>query len=207
MNEELLRELIVTVEGLGKATFTDWLPIILSVVAAAIAIFIPMRIAKNQNKIALFDKLYAAYSQLLYVKSFAKVMEDFSFADKENPSITQNLFALLFETNFGYHPDFQSFDTRIRSAGLATGVLTKNQTKASMVPLLISKTVEEKELCITKMDAMYEAFFSLVTDAITANADELVDAEKLKEDFIAKSKEFFSLYSSAIEDALLCNSK
>ena len=43
----------------------DYGPIILSAIALFVAIYIPCHIARKQNQIAIFEKLYTSYSQLL----------------------------------------------------------------------------------------------------------------------------------------------
>lgn len=203
MNEELLRELIVTVEGLGKATFTDWLPIILSVVAAAIAIFIPMRIAKNQNKIALFGELYNAYSQVLLVKSFASAVESIKFEEEEDLFRDSSLFFIHFETNFACRSDLLTFDQRIESLGLATAALRKNESQSYMLPLLLSESTAEKDKCSKMLSDVYEPLFMLLTEILLFE-NGMAEIVRLKNEFIENTKAFFDTYADKIEEALLC---
>lgn len=54
-----------------------WAGVAMSFVAIMIAIWIPKRIADRQDKIALFEKRYSAYSEILNVLSLAKDFEHF----------------------------------------------------------------------------------------------------------------------------------
>lgn len=63
MEYELL-ELINAVEILGKPTWFDYVSILISLLAVGIAVYIPVRVANEQNKIALFDKRVEVYMQL-----------------------------------------------------------------------------------------------------------------------------------------------
>lgn len=203
MNEELLKELIASVEALGKATFTDWLPIILSVVAAAIAIFIPVRIAKNQNKIALFEMLYAAYSHVLLVKNFASSLNTIEFEEDDDIFRDCSLFSVHFETNFGCRLSLLTFDERVESLGLATAALRRNETQSYMLPLLLSKSADDKEKCSKMLSEIYESLFMLLTEVILfeKGREEIV---RLKTEVIEKTTVFFDTYANVIEDNLLC---
>ena len=64
--EEQFEQLITAINAANVPTFLDWAPIILSVISVFAAIYIPWRIAQKQNRISIFDKLYAAYSELLF---------------------------------------------------------------------------------------------------------------------------------------------
>lgn len=62
-------------------TLLDVASVIISGAALIFAIFIPVRIANRQDKIALFEKRFAAYSDFLDIKTFAEIIktDDFSF--------------------------------------------------------------------------------------------------------------------------------
>ena len=59
-----MQQLIEAVNASNATTFLDWAPIILSVISVLIAVYIPVKLARKENQIAIFEKLYAAYSQL-----------------------------------------------------------------------------------------------------------------------------------------------
>ena len=79
-----MTELIEAIKQLGTPSFFDWAPICLSVIAVAVAIYIPSIIAKKQNRVAVYDKLYTAYSQLLYISAFTDSIQDYSFNRNTN---------------------------------------------------------------------------------------------------------------------------
>ena len=101
----------------------DWAPIILSVISVFAAIYIPWRIAQKQNRISIFDKLYAAYSELLLVKSFAITIREYKFdIELEDALRNRELFLVHFETAFGYHPDVSDITACKESIGSATAI-------------------------------------------------------------------------------------
>ena len=104
--EDLMQRMIEAVNELGKPTLLDWAPIGFSTLAIIVAVLIPSIIAKKQNKIAVFDKLFDAYSHLLMTKSFAEAIKDYVFTS--DPLEVQRLRALAFvhfEAALGYKPD------------------------------------------------------------------------------------------------------
>ena len=55
-----MQQLIEAVNASNATTFLDWAPIILSVISVLIAVYIPVKLARKENQIAIFEKLYAA---------------------------------------------------------------------------------------------------------------------------------------------------
>lgn len=206
--EELLGKLIETVAELGVTTFLDYAPIILSAVAVFVAIYVPGRIAKKQNQIAAFDKLYTAYSQLLMVKGFSTAVQGYAFSEDWDEA-TQNraLLCIHFETAFGYRPILCDYTACLTSVGTATSALRKNETQAYMLPMLISKDVAQKEACSKKLSAIYESLFLFVTDVIMLDPDERLEIDHNLTDFITATEKFFAEYADTIEAALMCNAK
>ena len=74
-----MQQLIEAVNASNATTFLDWAPIILSVISVLIAVYIPVKLARKENQIAIFEKLYAAYSQLLAVRAFADCIKAYKF--------------------------------------------------------------------------------------------------------------------------------
>ena len=62
-----MQQLIEAVNASNATTFLDWAPIILSVISVLIAVYIPVKLARKENQIAIFEKLYAAYGRLRIV--------------------------------------------------------------------------------------------------------------------------------------------
>lgn len=206
--ENLIGELINAVAKLGAPTVWDFAPVLLSAAAVAVAIYVPSRIAKKQNQIAVFDKLYTAYSQFLLVRSFSASIRTCSFTGEQHETLRNvDLFCVHFETAFGYRPDLRSYETSQMSIGAATSVLRKSETQVYMLPMLISKSAEQKEACSKKIAAIYEPLFLLVTDVIMPAPDELSEMDQNLKDFVTATDAFYSEYADAIEAALMCEAR
>ena len=134
--EEQFEQLITAINAANVPTFLDWAPIILSVISVFAAIYIPWRIAQKQNRISIFDKLYAAYSELLLVKSFAIAISEYKFdIEIEDALRNRELFLVHFETAFGYHPDVSDIIACKEGVGSATAALRKNEMQSYMIPI------------------------------------------------------------------------
>ena len=138
-----MQQLIEAVNASNATTFLDWAPIILSVISVLIAVYIPVKLARKENQIAIFEKLYAAYSQLLAVRAFADCIKAYKFTGgKQSAQETRELYCVHFETSFGYRPVLS--EAR-ESVGRALAALRKNELQANMTSLLISGTDEAKK--------------------------------------------------------------
>ncbi len=197
-----MEELTEAVKALGTPTCLDYAPIILSVIAVAVGIYFPSRIAKKQNQIAVFDKLFAAYSQLLLVKSFATAIKEYSFVgDSQIVHRNRELFCVHFEPSFDYHPNLSNYE---ESIGKAIAALRKCETQANMIPLLIAKNGKQQLLCSGRISAVFEPLFSLTTEIILFHPDKAEETDKLLKEFVRATDGFFSEYSAKIESDLRC---
>ena len=196
-----MQRMIEAVNELGKPTLLDWAPIGLSTLAIIVAVLIPSIIAKKQNKIAVFDKLFDAYSHLLMTKSFAEAIKDYVFTS--DPLEVQRLRALAFvhfEAAFGYKPDLDSYE---ESIGKALASLRNNETKVHMISLLIAKSKNEMKSCATAINAIYEPLFLFVTALVMFDLRNPDNINVNLKDFIQAINAFFVSYSETIEDELL----
>lgn len=90
-----MQQLIEAVNASNATTFLDWAPIILSVISVLIAVYIPVKLARKENQIAIFEKLYAAYSQLLAVRAFADCIKAYKFTGgKQSAQETRELYCV-----------------------------------------------------------------------------------------------------------------
>lgn len=199
--ELLFSQLIESINALSKVTFFNWAPIVLSAIAVTTAVFIPYMIAKRQNQIAVFDKLFEAYSRLLSVKSFAATIKDYSFGeDLQKDDHSRFLIAVHFETSFRYHPNLHNTNDAI---GKTHAVLRENESKAYMIPMLIAKNADEMKKCSKCISNIFEPLFCFATDWIMFEPDESREmAEHLKK-FISGTDAFFEQYADEIEHTLL----
>lgn len=196
-----MNRLIEAVNALGKITFLDWAPLILSVIATWAAIYVPSKIAKKQNKIAVFDKLYTAYGKLLMVESFAHAISDYGF-DKEDGALSDRYnYFINFKTNFEYYPDIMDEETSI---GEAMAALSRNEIQAYMIAMLISKNEKQKRECSKMISAIYEPLFQLTKQVIMFEECEVEHVMEVKREFVKNTRDFFDRYARDIEKKLLC---
>ena len=197
-----MQQLIEAVNASNATTFLDWAPIILSVISVLIAVYIPVKLARKENQIAIFEKLYAAYSQLLAVRAFADCIKAYKFTGgKQSAQETRELYCVHFETSFGYRPVLS--EAR-ESVGRALAALRKNELQTYMIPLLISKTEAQKDACAEKLSAIYEPLFLLTTDVIMYRSKDTEETNAALIGFIKQVDTFFDAYCDVIESALLC---
>lgn len=197
-----MQQLIEAVNASNATTFLDWAPIILSVISVLIAVYIPVKLARKENQIAIFEKLYAAYSQLLAVRAFADCIKAYKFTgEKQSAQETRELYCVHFETSFGYRPVLS--EAR-ESVGRALAALRKNELQANMTSLLISGTDEAKNECESKITAIYESLFSLTMEVILFFPDKAVETNEAVIEFVKHVDTFFDAYCDVIESALLC---
>lgn len=197
-----MQQLIEAVNASNATTFLDWAPIILSVISVLIAVYIPVKLARKENQIAIFEKLYAAYSQLLAVRAFADCIKEYKFTGgKQSAQETRELYCVHFETSFGYRPVLS--EAR-ESVGRALAALRKNELQANMTSLLISGTDEAKNECESKITAIYESLFSLTMEVILFFPDKAVETNEAVIEFVKHVDTFFDAYCDVIESALLC---
>lgn len=197
-----MQQLIEAVNASNATTFLDWAPIILSVISVLIAVYIPVKLARKENQIAIFEKLYAAYSQLLAVRAFADCIKAYKFTGlKQSAQETRELYCVHFETSFGYRPVLS--EAR-ESVGRALAALRKNELQANMTSLLISGTDEAKNECESKITAIYESLFSLTMEVILFFPDKAVETNEAVIEFVKHVDTFFDAYCDVIESALLC---
>ena len=197
-----MQQLIEAVNASNATTFLDWAPIILSVISVLIAVYIPVKLARKENQIAIFEKLYAAYSQLLAVRAFADCLKAYTLTGgKQSAQETRELYCVHFETSFGYRPVLS--EAR-ESVGRALAALRKNELQANMTSLLISGTDEAKNECESKITAIYESLFSLTMEVILFFPDKAVETNEAVIEFVKHVDTFFDAYCDVIESALLC---
>ena len=197
-----MQQLIEAVNASNATTFLDWAPIILSVISVLIAVYIPVKLARKENQIAIFEKLYAAYSQLLAVRAFADCIKAYKFTGgKQSAQETRELYCVHFETSFGYRPVLS--EAR-ESVGRALAALRKNELQTYMIPLLISKTEAQKDACAEKLSAIYEPLFLLTADVIMYRSKDTEETNAALIEFIKQVDTFFDAYCDVIEGALLC---
>lgn len=178
-----------------------WLSVFLSSAAILVAIGVPKAIAKKQNKIAVFDKLFSSYAEFLKIYEFSQEIKDYRFSDKSIDVLnTRNLFCLHFKLWFDYKIDFNN---GAESIGAALAKLRKNELCVHMIPLLISKNQKDNELSSNMINSIYEPAFSLLTDVIFYSAEEAESTNAHLRAFVKNTEAFHSAYAEIIEKQLI----
>ena len=194
-----MQNLIEAIKELGTPTILDWTPVFLSVIAICVAVYVPVRIAKKQNRIAIFDKAFDSYSQLKLVRSFADAIENNNYScDSQEAHRLRALTFVHFESSFGYRPDINDFEVSI---GKALSVLRINETKAHMLPFLVFRG-EEKDKCDQMITAIYEPLFSLMTGLILFDQSRANGEDDSLKEFVKATETFFGSYAERIEKTL-----
>ncbi len=195
-----MRELIETIDNMDAPTFLDWAPIILSVIAVAVAICVPSIIAKRQNKIAVFDKLFAAYSQLLTIRSFEQTIKDYRFCGSlfDIKSLRRRL-CFDFMSCFGYLPDLNDCE---ESAEKAVAILRNVEAQASRIPLLISLNKSQYENCNKQLQVIFDLLFKITDWFIAFDPSKTEETGKYVKQFVDETEAFFKEYSGIIETEL-----
>ena len=77
-----MEELIIAIQELGQQTWIDYanvgatiVSILVSTIAVIVAISVPKRIAREQNKIALFKQRYDLYLSFTKATAYIKILE------------------------------------------------------------------------------------------------------------------------------------
>lgn len=83
--DDMMIRLIEAIENLARPSELDGISIILSAVAILIAFDVPRRVAKEQNKIALFDKRVEVYMQLTHIFNEAETRKSAFDQQKDLP--------------------------------------------------------------------------------------------------------------------------
>ena len=132
--------------------------IVLTVVTIFVAIYIPNKIAYEQNRIALFDKRYETYWELRAIKEF---VECDAYLDETGTTVNSRMFYGLWkgEIQDKYYPDTEHLITVLRM---------QEQAVYSIHLLFEEITEEEKELC--------ELFFNTYS-AMTQRYVQLADSD------------------------------
>ncbi len=193
-------ELIDAIKQLGTPTLLDWAPLVLSVIAVFVAIYVPSRIAKRQNKIAAFDKLYAAYSQFLLIKALEETVRDYHFTNSIiELGQLQNHFCSDFSASFGYWPDLTN---QKESAEKAVAALRNCEVQASMIPLLIPLSKEKMGYCAKELLAIFEQLYLITGYFLSLNPSNYEEAARHVKLFSDETEAFHKSYSDIIETML-----
>ena len=205
-------ELINVLEHIRQLLENDFweiVSIIISGTALIFAILVPVRIANKQNKIALFEKRFEAYANLLKLKSFSDMLkkEECSFDSKiiaaANPqNIDGERGRRCSEVLLNFQSFFYNGDKRPDGVNIARVMLyTVRNLELSLqtLPMLYSKNLKnngkEANKEITKI---FEDLAALINSLVTCETN----CELYRTNFIVKMDSFADKYSNIFDKGI-----
>ena len=182
-----------------------------SFLAVWFAIRVPNKIADRQDRIALFDKRYCAYSSLLTLQLFSHAIDKEFFEDNTpdeqgalwDTSAKAGLCCLQFATVFGYHPQLLHGQLNAESVSQTITILKKYETELYMLPLLFKLSNDEKDEMGKEISGIFEPLFLFMTEVTTYNFQEHCKIEdKNRQEFIEAINSFSKKYAEKFESEL-----
>lgn len=183
------------------------LPVVISILALLAAIAIPIYIARRQDKIALFEKRFASYSDLLKLKNYADVLNkktcSFSAEDilAENPDLKAEMSTrakvarVLFGTIFTYIP---AEGDSVEVAQIAVSTVKRLEISVHTLPFLYDKHLPKNKDLTEEIGKIFESFSLFVTDITLSENIE----DKNRTDFITSVTAFTDQYAELFEKYL-----
>lgn len=185
--------------------------VIASFAAIWYAIRVPKEIAYQQNKIALFEKRYEAYSSILTLEVFANALDSEMFNDdgkgRNGKALTAEdkvgLCCLHFATTLGFPPRLKEGSVNIDSVTQTIAILKKHEAKAMTLPVLFYKNDAQKDRMRRALSDIFEPLLCYMMEVVTFQFDERDSVDdKNRQKFIAAIKYFKREYADEIERGL-----
>lgn len=188
-----------------------WAGVGASFVAIWFAIRVPKKIADRQDKIALFEKRYHAYTSVLTLKSFAHAL-DYEFLKDDTPdehglrwhiSAKAGLCCVQFATSFGYQPKLVKDKLNVESVSQTIMILKQFETDLYTLPFVFNFTSNEKDKIEKEISEILEPLFMFMTEVTTYDfqPDSEID-DYNRQVFIDKIEIFTKKYAERLESEL-----
>lgn len=188
-----------------------WAGVFASAFAIVFAIRVPKKIADIQDRIALFEKRYGAYSSLLTLQMFSHAIDKEFFKD-DTPdehgaiwdiSAKAGLYCLQFATVFGYQPRLLHGQLNAESVSQTITILKKFETELYMLPFLFKLTNDEKDDMVKEISDIFEPLLLFMTDVATYTFQEYCEIDdKNRQEFINAVNSFSKKYAEKFEGEL-----
>lgn len=192
-----------------QSTIFDVLSAIISGAALLFAILVPVRIANRQNKIALFEKRFVAYSEFLKLKTFASILnsEGYSFKAEDIQASGKDLLhetarrvqlvGIDFGGLFNYLPEKPGTAETVQRTIAAVRAC---EMSVNMLPLLYSKKLPGRgDAASAEIKEIFESLDMFMVD-ITLQNGPIDDTNRT--DFISKVECFTEKYTELFEKEL-----
>lgn len=207
-----------SIDALAQPRLIDWLAVCVSLMSAVIsgvaiwfAVRVPKKIAEQQNKIALFEKRYHAYTSLLTLQRFSSALNK-EFLKDNTPdehgllwhiSAKAGLCCLHFAASFGYQPQLLKDELNIKSVSQTLMILKEFEMDLYTVPFIFDFVGDEKDKIEKEISEIFEPLFIFMTEVTTYNfKQDYKINDKNRQEFIKKTNEFIEKYAESFEQEL-----
>lgn len=187
----------------------DYALVLVPIIVSCIAIAISVKTAKKQNKIALFDKRFEAYANLLKLKAFADILKrtECSFEPtaiaKANPqNIDGEKGRRCSEVLSNFQAFFYNGDKKPDGVNVARVMLYTVRTlelSVQTLPMLYSKVLRKNGMDANKeITEIFESLAAFISSLISCDSNN----EKYRVEFVEKMDTFADKYSNVFEKGL-----
>ena len=187
----------------------EFLALAVSVVAAIAAVYVPWKISNRQDKIALFEKRFEAYSDLLKLKSFADVIgkQDCSFKMEDLAATGKDPNSEMYRRCSEILLNFRSYfcgetESPVGNDLARTTIYRIRSLELSIHELPLLYSGQMKKDSVEASDEITGIFASLAMfmQAIISPIHPVDD--KNRTDFVERVSVFFEKYADVIEKEL-----
>lgn len=196
MITESLNSIAEAINELGNVSFLEIISLIISTASLIFAVLIPIRIANKQDRIALFEKRFMVYLELMKIVQFSDWLKN---QDKDNTTIIEafvvaerkeciiNQFIYIFNVGT-YEASNYIFEKKIHPA------IEKSMIIINTIPFLYGKRLKNNQALITEdIDNIYRKLIEFMKNVSSASINTIDDTSKRNftcsvENFIKKYK-------------------
>ena len=186
-----------------------WGGVFASFIAIWFAIQVPRKIAKEQNRIALFEKRHDAYSAFLTLEVFAKSLDQETFQDgakDQNGNIISTeykvgLCCAQFAGVFGYFPKASKSHSVFENLTQTLSILKQYEIRTMALAFLFSTTDEEKAEMWKGLSLIIEPLLCFMTEISTYDINSKIN-DTNRRDFITALRKFKEKYSKKLDHEL-----
>ncbi len=197
------------IEQYLRSNIVDVLSVIISGAALVFAIRVPKKIAEKQDEIALFEKRFSAYADLLKLNSFAGILSSrqYSFSEKDirERGAIPVLEIIQLRQQVLYHFEI-IFDCELEGKGeketaqTVLAIMKSIEISIHSLPLLYSEYMPQKgKEANEKIKDIFESVMTLMTEITWPTGS--VDDEN-RTNFVKNMKSFFEKYSELFESKM-----
>ena len=204
-----MEEIVKAIEKIAEKNIIDYLLVIVPIVASLIAIVISIVVSQKQNKIALFEKRFDAYANLLKLKAFSDMLkkEECSFdpkviaaANAQNVDGERGRRCGEILLNFqAFFYDGEKKPDAVNVARVTLYTIRNVELSLQTLPMLYSKTLKDKgNIANKEITKIFEDLTLFMNSLITCDRNN----DQYREGFVAKMDLFVDKYSNIFEKGI-----